>query len=79
MQTTGMSQQQVVSPIDALWSLYLSQSAKVRKEFARRIKAMDDGVHTPQERKTLKAIDDARNGIGITQCDTFEDYLKAVQ
>ena len=79
MQTANTSQEQVVSPIDALWSLYLSQSAKVRKELARRIKAMDDGVHTPQERKTLKAIDDARKGIGVTRCDTFEDYLKAVQ
>ena len=29
-------------------------------------------------KKTLKAMDDARTGRGMTNCETFEDYLKAV-
>lgn len=28
--------------------------------------------------KTLKAIDDARNKRGVTKCNSFEEYLKAV-
>lgn len=27
---------------------------------------------------TLKAIDDARNKRGVTKCNSFEEYLKAV-
>ena len=33
---------------------------------------------TPAKRKTLKAIEDARKGRNITQCNSFEEYLKAV-
>ena len=33
---------------------------------------------TPAKRKTLKALEDARKGRNITQCNTFEEYLKAV-
>ena len=37
-------------------------------------------IDTPStaRKKTLKAIRDAREGKDITQCATFEDYLKAV-
>lgn len=31
------------------------------------------------KKKTLKAINDARNGINVTKYDSFEDYLKAVE
>lgn len=33
---------------------------------------------SPAKRKTLKAIDDARKGRNMTQCNSFEEYLKAV-
>ena len=33
---------------------------------------------TPAKRKTLKALEDARKGRNITQCNSFEEYLKAV-
>ena len=33
---------------------------------------------TAAEKRTLKAIDELENGKG-TVCNTFEDYLKAVQ
>ena len=33
---------------------------------------------SPAKRKTLKALEDARKGRNITQCNTFEEYLKAV-
>ncbi len=33
---------------------------------------------SPSRRTTLKAIEDARNGKGLTRCESFEDYLKAV-
>lgn len=32
---------------------------------------------TPAKRKTLKALEDARKGRNITQCNSFEEYLKA--
>lgn len=35
-------------------------------------------ITTPAKRKTLKAIEDARKGRNITQCNSFEEYLKAV-
>lgn len=35
-------------------------------------------IDSPARKKTLKAIDDARNGKNITSCNTFEEYLKAV-
>lgn len=35
-------------------------------------------IASPAKKKTLKAIEDAKKGKGITQCNTFEDYLKAV-
>ncbi|MBQ0047995.1 MAG: hypothetical protein KBT33_10930 [Prevotellaceae bacterium] len=33
---------------------------------------------TPAKKKTLKAIKDARDGVNITSCNSFEEYLKAV-
>lgn len=33
---------------------------------------------SPAKRKTLKALDDARKGRNMTQCNSFEEYLKAV-
>lgn len=33
---------------------------------------------SPTKKKTLKAIKDARNGVNITSCNSFEEYLKAV-
>jgi len=33
---------------------------------------------SPARRKTLKAMEDARNGENITSCASFEEYLKAV-
>ena len=30
------------------------------------------------KKKTLKAIDDARHKRNVTECNTFEEYLKAV-
>lgn len=35
-------------------------------------------ISSPAKKKTLKAIEDAKKGKGITQCATFDDYLKAV-
>lgn len=35
-------------------------------------------IESPAKRKTLKAIEDAKKGKGITQCNSFEEYLKAV-
>lgn len=35
-------------------------------------------ITSPAKKKTLKAIDNAKKGKDITQCATFEDYLKAV-
>lgn len=35
-------------------------------------------ISSPAKKKTLKAIEDAKKGKGVTQCATFEDYLKAV-
>lgn len=34
---------------------------------------------SPAKKKTLKAISDARNGVNITKCTSFEEYLKAVE
>lgn len=33
---------------------------------------------SPTKKKTLKAIENARNGKDITSCNSFEEYLKAV-
>jgi len=33
---------------------------------------------SPAKRKTLKAIQDAKENRDVTTCDSFEDYLKAV-
>lgn len=35
-------------------------------------------VTSPAKRKTLKAVESARSGKGVTQCNSFEEYLKAV-
>lgn len=34
---------------------------------------------SPAKKKTLKAISDARKGVNITSCNSFEDYLKAIE
>ena len=33
---------------------------------------------SPAARKTMRAIQEAKEGINLTHCETFEDYLKAV-
>lgn len=35
-------------------------------------------VESPASRKTRKAIESMRSGKGITRCNSFEEYLKAV-
>ena len=36
-------------------------------------------VTSPVKRKTMKAIECARTGKGVTQCDSFEEYLNVVE
>lgn len=36
-------------------------------------------VTSPAKRKTMKAIECALTGKGGTQCNSFEEYLKAVE
>ena len=40
---------------------------------------IEEETLSPEEKLTLKAIDDVRNGRDITHCTTFEDYLAAVK
>lgn len=35
-------------------------------------------IDSPAKKKTLKAIEDSKKGRDITQCNSFEEYLKAV-
>ena len=44
---TSTSQPQVVSPVDALWSLYLSQSSRVRAAFRKRLMEESNNTITP--------------------------------
>ena len=73
MITTVPSQTTEVTPLDALWALYQSQSKRVRKAFLKRIEAQDkaeqyesqmralDAKLSPDERKKLHQMASAIN------------------
>ena len=62
---------------------YNERNEKARKalDFILTLGIFKADIDTPStaRRKTLKAIDDARKGRNITSCNSFEDYLKAVE
>ena len=83
--------QQTVSPVDALWALYQSQSKKVRKAFRIRLLAEEkEQVAKTQQAKaketefeyvpnavTRAAIEECESGVELETLDitNFKDYV----
>lgn len=62
--------------------LTYNEQNKVAKKAIEFLKTLNvfkfEETRNTSKERTLKAISDARSGKGVTQCATFEDYLKAV-
>ena len=69
---------QIVNPVDALWTLFVSQSKKVRKEFTERLLSAEANTISPSlAKKIAKAEKDYSNGktVHFNNVDELDAYL----
>ena len=73
-------QPQVVSPVDALWSLYMSQSARVRAAFRKRVVAESNAITPALARTISEAEKHYQNGetVGFGSMEEFDAYFNAL-
>ncbi|MCQ2094698.1 MAG: hypothetical protein MJY81_06875 [Bacteroidaceae bacterium] len=65
-----------INPVDALWSIIMSQPKKVREALSARIIAEKEAADA--RKKTLKAIEDARAG-RMYKASSVEDLLAQLE
>lgn len=69
---------QTVSPVDALWTLFVSQSKKVRKEFTERLMSAEANKISPSlAKKIAKAEKDHSDGktVHFNNVEELDAYL----
>lgn len=70
-----------ISPVDALWTLFMSQTKRVRKEFVCRILETETNAITPSlAKKIAKAEKDYSEGktVHFNSIDEMDAYLDNV-
>lgn len=73
MSTTIQIETPNISPVDALWALFQSQSSKVRKEFAKKLRSFEKAE---QEAKKMKAYEST---LSQKQRDAADSIAKSIK